>query len=582
MDKLKTALILINSSTIYDNYLYYINIGDNIHYKEYQKILSKNKVITKYNKVLFCSLIFLIIKEKVVDNIGNLQYKSKIYDNYLDQLVGLIAKKKNNKFILDGYEFDNASKVISTIRNKFAHGDYMISDNENKIIFNKEGTEIKVDINLLSIIGISLNQNLDIILKDKPINRNLIGIIGAKNQIKGNGITNKEELLKVFDRIYIYNFDIKGMEGKKINLYEINLIKKNLDILANEIGKPDYKVKKNKFIDEMYKRKILVTQTKKKYSSYKEHELLLNQIENIKDFYKFSIDDQLVYLAYLSNDTLEDKDGRLIIQKGCKTNISLLSALEEIENFDIIENDLDIKEKEEFLVSNVEQSVSSAIQKFWAVYGYPLDNKIYKEFGEQYTLDRDNSFDFGKLNLSEVKPLVLNINDKPLKDIISKVDKIILEYNKLNQKIKDFEIKFEKIKNMSHPEKEKILRINKELLKRMKDEERNLLTNLKESIDLRIKIEDDFKNNYDYFRNKAIIMGIRNSIAHGNIEVNKYDVTEELNSVMITFRNIHKGNVFFELTISYEYFELLYSGENTNVLKDFFMQKLEKNKEKIL
>ena len=77
-------------------------------------------------------------------------------------------------------------------------------------------------------------------------------------------------------------------------------------------------------------------------------------------------------------------------------------------------------------------------------------------------------------------------------------------------------------------------------------------------------------------------MGIRNSIAHGNIEVNKYDVTEELNSVMITFRNIHKGNVFFELTISYEYFELLYSGENTKVLKDFFMQKIEKNKEKIL
>ena len=55
-----------------------------------------------------------------------------------------------------------------------------------------------------------------------------------------------------------------------------------------------------------------------------------------------------------------------------------------------------------------------------------------------------------------------------------------------------------------------LIKINEELLKRMKDEERNLLINLKESIDLRIKIEDDFKNNYDYFRNKAIIMGIRN------------------------------------------------------------------------
>ena len=292
MDKIINAIKLISNARIFDVYIYYLSINDMEKYQAHQKYLNENPDITKYNKALFCSLIYMFIKEQVIEDIGNLEYKSKVYDEYLETLIKIVATKKNNKYIIDQYEAEDAPTIITTIRHKFAHGDYIIDEESNNIIFYKDNKEMKIDIDRLTIVGLTLNKYLDIIQKNKPIDRNLIEIKDVRNLIKEDNIQNKEELKKVFEKMYIHNFYITGMKDKNINLEEAKYIHRKLDELTNYLGTKDFKSKKNEFIEFMSKNKILVNVTKKQYILYKEQELLLNYIENAKEFYTLPLEQQ--------------------------------------------------------------------------------------------------------------------------------------------------------------------------------------------------------------------------------------------------------------------------------------------------
>ena len=453
---------------------------------------------------------------------------------------------------------------------------YEIRQNEEETkVFRK----IKIDIDKLTFMSILINQYIDIVTKNKPINRNLIEIKPTKDVIKGENISNKEDLLKVFEKIYIHNFDIKGINGKQPTLKEVSFINTMFEILRSYMAKPDYKPIKNKFIDDMRKRNILVNTTKKQYISYEESKLLLNQIENIDDFYDLPLEIQLTYLGYLSNDTIEDKDGKLIIQKGCQININLITALEKIENFDYFDNKLPKREQEDFLVSSIEQSISSALLRFQAIYCYALD-KVYKE-GEGYKLNRENLLDFKKLDLKNIEPTYLEIDDKPLQDITKQVENLYKSYINVEENIKKAEENIEKLEKGNNPNKEKGIEFNKERIENLKKSKPEKLQKLKEKQQLKKEIELDFKENYDYFRNKAIINGIRNAIAHGNVEVDKYNITNNLNEVNIIFKDIYEDKITFEATIPYSKFETIYSDHNTEEILKFLYTKKEENKVKI-
>lgn len=578
MDKIINAIKLISNSRMFDDYIFYLSVNDKERYPIIQKCLNENPKIIKYNKALFCSLIYMFIKEQVIEDIGNLQYKSKVYDEYLETLIKIIATKKDNKYIIDQYEAEDAPTIITTIRHKFAHGDYIIDEESNNIIFYKDNKEMKIDIDRLTIVGLTLNKYLDIIQKNKPIDRNLIEIKDVRNLIKEDNIQNKEELKKVFEKMYIHNFYITGMKDKNINLEEAKYIHKKLDELTNYLGTKDFKSKKNEFIEFMSKNKILVNVTKKQYILYKEQELLLNYIENVKEFYTIPLEQQLLYLAYFSNDTIEDKYGKFAITKGCETNLGILVSLEKMKKFDIV-NNCQESLQEELFVKSIESSISSSIQRFHAIYGYPLD-KIYKEKGDMYLLNRENSLDFSLLDLSAIEPSILTINDNPEKQIVKVVDKLVKQYQSLNSSISKTEENILRFKNSNHREKEKIIKINEEKLIVLRQALKENMKEIVEKMNLRLQIEEDFKNNHKHFRNKAIIDGIRNAISHGNVEVDKFNIDGDLNHVKLHFKDIYKGKVTFEATIPYYLFESLYCDKNVEEISKFFKSQIEKNKVK--
>lgn len=578
MKKLINAIKLISNAKVFDDYIYFMSISDIENYKRHQNFLSENKNIIKYNKALFCSLLFMFIKEQVIENMGSKKYKSKIYDDYLDSLVSLISIKKDNKYIVDSYEAPDAPTLITIIRHKFAHGDYIIDETDNNIIFYKDNKEMKIDIDKLISIGLTLNKYLDIIQKNKPIDRNLIEIKNITNLIKKDNISNKEELEKVFEKMYIHNFYITGINNKKINLKEAQYIQSALDELTNYLGTPNYKPKKNQFIEELGKINILVSVNKRQYSSYEENKLLLKHVENIGEFYNLPLEYQMLYLGYLANDSIEDKLGKFAITNGCEINLGILASLEKIKNFDIVEN-CDNRLQRDLFVKNIETSIASSIQRFQAIYGYPLD-EIYKERGELYLVNRENSLDFSLLNLDPIEPSILTINNDPIKNITNSVDKLINKYQSLKANIKKSETNIEKIISSNRNDKEEIIRKNKEEIEKYKISLIKNMNELKEKLDLRLQIEDDFKNNHKHFRNKAIIDGIRNAISHGNVEVEKFDIGGDLNQVNLHFKDIYKGKVTFEATIPYYLFELLYCDKNVEQISNFFQNQIEKNKVK--
>jgi hypothetical protein len=73
-----------------------------------------------------------------------------------------------------------------------------------------------------------------------------------------------------------------------------------------------------------------------------------------------------------------------------------------------------------------------------------------------------------------------------------------------------------------------------------------------------------------YFRNKAIIEGIRNSIAHGNYE---FLMGKDFDDTTIVFNDIYEGKLTFQAKIKFADFEKLFNV-NTNVLVNFIDNKL--------
>ena len=94
---------------------------------EYARKIINKEYITG-SKVAILANILLSIKESVVEKEQNngINFLSKIFDSALDEATNVIvSNKQDNTYILNSYK-DTPSNILATIRNKFAHGKYLI------------------------------------------------------------------------------------------------------------------------------------------------------------------------------------------------------------------------------------------------------------------------------------------------------------------------------------------------------------------------------------------------------------------------------------------------------------------------
>ena len=81
----------------------------------------------------------LLNKEKMVENVGDITYESKMSDDQLEEIFSFLD--------IENMKVDqNGATVFATIRNKLAHGDYYLKD--KNIIFRINDKDVSVSLYL--------------------------------------------------------------------------------------------------------------------------------------------------------------------------------------------------------------------------------------------------------------------------------------------------------------------------------------------------------------------------------------------------------------------------------------------------
>ena len=89
-------------------------------------------------------------------------------------------------------------------------------------------------------------------------------------------------------------------------------------------------------------------------------------------------------------------------------------------------------------------------------------------------------------------------------------------------------------------------------------------------------VKKDYEENKDYFYNRAIIEGIRNSIAHGDVTIENCHGTKYVGDTILKFTNKHNNQVLFQASVNLYNLEGLFEIQNTSILSDFFDEKMGK------
>lgn len=570
--KAEEILNYYNGIGAYYSYLA-TNLGDDVFNPE----LIKDEVNITHAKVALMALYFTTEKEKIVKKkeiVGGPanEFDPKIIDDELAKSIETIAKKDVDGYTIGDYTDSNPANIIALIRNKFAHGKYSI-DYENKIIHfsHKKGTiDMPVSIDDLFLLICKSVVNLTSYPKTNEVTR----IHAEHHHLDSLGfdyISSREEARKFLETARFTKYKFSTLDKRDIEKDALEGFLAYLDGIkkvANDKGTV-------KYITDLFNKVSslngCVLNTNKMRLTYEEIESILDYLEHDRSVY--NLDNLYFQSQYILTLAVQKKmptyEANPIL-RGIIYNMHLLNGMSDGEfQFEKLfeGKSLDMHH------SIVECVVSGLLANFNALYIYPYED-VYLN-GCKYAEDRFDQLDFSELDFSFMNPKKVTIYSAPL-------DQSKMVYDaKYNEAMKQLD-KINKAKeNLAKSEEKGNQKGIDYWSASISTEEMKYYKLLGELIILQTDyqiLKSDYDMNPDYFRNRAIVDGIRNAIAHGNITINKFVSPEKIDDIMITFKDIYEGEVTFELEISIRDFERLFHEHNITVLSEFLDRKQKKYK----
>lgn len=521
----------------------------------------KDYILDKDNlngtRVAIISSLMLAAKEKIVDNKGNMEYSSKIFMDALENSVLFIATKVENGYKLSNYVFPDAATLVAILRNKLAHGKYIIDFEHNRVIFNHKGASIVVNIDKLSVFVLKAYSSTFKNRVSTKYERNVIynsSLPLGKNRC----LKTAEDVRKVIKNFNYVEFTLESING--------------IPIMEDCIGYLEGFIKyfKKNYVNALksdFYKKMIEYFKHRGYSLRVEYKVLRDkkEINEIIDYAKVDLFDN-PSLSYLNQVEMIGTEVQKRINGNYKNfdavlaNINNLVLVESIHNAQSVDdnklNALITKRYPSGLKLSYDEFGMSLISMFNALYIYPFDD-VYDTSG-QYSTVRDEFFDFANLDLSMVNPNVLAINDMPLVNAKEKLDNIVKKQVVMVKKILQQENNLNKVNGNANAEAAITKSIN------------DLRTNLAQSITdygrenvIYEEIKKDYTDNNMYFRNKAIIEGIRNSIAHGHYE---FVSNGNIWDTKIIFSDIYEGKLTFQVEMKFIDFAKMIEENFQNVI----------------
>ena len=548
------------------------NLGENPANPDYEyrdEILDKDNLIGA--KLSLISNIFLSYKENIVENTGSLNYKNIIFNTELENAVLMIANKVNDKYEVDGVIFNSAPELVAFIRNSLAHGSYLIDYDMRRVILYSGGKQVEVNVNKLSMFVVSGLQgylhgeisnswNRKIVLnrytstnREKPLESEKI----LCNTIENFTVINLNIKKKDGEDIPLYYRDIFEVELKKYRLrHDINVLKELKEKYKNdydiEFSEEEIDKKTAKYLSSVIypKTKDLDYQAQNSIALIKAGKI----VNNDKMIGQITSLQLLQYISKYKTTDLEK----------IKRNLELEKMKRMLES-----KEINLKESEEMIFIDSDIMVNSLLGMFNALFIYPFDD-IYDDKEIMKNLV-NTSLDYSKLDLSLIKLNNINLNNGEILSLREELNGINRRIQEINNTISIDKASLEKVKGNARAE----ANINAKITREQGD--LNLFQGKLALVSCKVNYYDNNSQVGGYFYNKAIIEGIRNSIAHGNYQV--IEAPSILDSKII-FRDIYLGKETFSCEVGAEDFKNLLIVNMKIILQFLSSRKEEKAKTK--
>ena len=529
MNKEETIIKYFSGNYAYDLFLMGMIFGNPI-YSEY----ISNKEYLNGAIVGNISSIFLAIKEKMVDKNNNILLPISL----MEKNVNIIANKTDCGYEINGYTFKDSYTLVTTIRNKLGHGEYLIDFAHNRIILKVDGNDIVIQIPKLTNFVISSfsstlqNYNTSSFTRCFVYSKSIIG--------KDKERYSLNEYKNMIASYYKYNITIKRKDGSPIEGFIFDRFNETVSSFSNSLNlselidfekkvKNDYEVTWNKVSTKNEDTKML--------------ESFLYNSTTLNTPYERAIEIVGYEVDKLFN---KDKfDNFSMIASGVH-NLLLLNSIKELgtSNYEKVHDDI-IKKYGKLYIAT-DDLAQSLISSFNALFAYGYDDVLHNK-NEYQSLDLDG-FDYSHIDTSSFNVEVKKTDDGYITDLGVKENAIKNNINKLNNALVSCNNNLAKVTSLG----------KKDAINKITSQINTINGNINGyNIDL-ANIQNTLNNVNNYvstyaslIKNEKIINGIRNSIAHGNYKV---ILKETLKDSLIEFTDFYEGEVTFKASISIDNF----------------------------
>lgn len=529
MNKEETIIKYFSGNYAYDLFLMGMIFGNPI-YSEY----ISNKEYLNGAIVENISSIFLAIKEKMVDKNNNILLPISL----MEKNVNIIANKTDCGYEINGYTFKDSYTLVTTIRNKLGHGEYLIDFAHNRIILKVDGNDIVIQIPKLTNFVISSfsstlqNYNTSSFTRCFVYSESIIG--------KDKERYSLNEYKNMIASYYKYNITIKRKDGSPIEGFifdrfneTVSSFSKSLDL--SELMDFERKVKED--YEVSWKKVSTKNEDTKVLARFLYNSTTLNTpYERAIEIVGYEVD------KLFNKDKF---DNFSMIASGVH-NLLLLNSIKELgtSNYEKVHDDI-IKKYGKLYIAT-DDLAQSLISSFNALFAYGYDDVLHNK-NEYQSLDLDG-FDYSLIDTSSFNVEVEKTDDGYITDLGVKENAIKNNINKLNNALVSCNNNLAKVTSIG----------NQKGINAITSQINTINGNINGyNIDL-ANIQNTLNNVNNYvstyaslIKNEKIINGIRNSIAHGNYKV---ILKETLKDSLIEFTDFYEGEVTFKASISIDNF----------------------------
>ena len=527
-------------------------------------------------KVAYATFALLLWKDEYIKKDKEKNLSTIIVDKLLERYISTIAhKNEEDKWQIEEIVFDSNLEVIDKVRNKLAHGDYIIDGND--VFFEINGKKGRIEITKLVGLAVGLGNDWE---KLKEHGENTYAVLRNSNPFVNPDINidSEEKLDRVLDNISYIEIKDSPKDGKTRDLQYIQMIYFLKEKVMKEISQMNSvtnlpQVPHIRGILDQYGIDATITEKPVRLlpNTEKVKGMYLSKLEHLKKGDSIS---QQKYLTHWIYESEKESMNKKNVCFGLTSNQYYFQELEKNRSNSVVDVISNSSFGDFLAVLNEKNILSAYLTNFYITYIYGLDD-VLNISDRDHILDviEGRTFDFSKLDLSGINPQV-NIEEKEYTEFIDQI-------NKIDADIEDVKDRLSKISNNLYYIKRDIDSGNdskQDTYRELKDKETELLNKLQELIEKKSKCNAFMKTNFvAYKRNRSIIEHIRNSIAHGNISMNIFNGDYSINDALITLKDTYDDENTFTLEITMQEFNELCSDFNIGQIEEFLKKEEKTN-----